>query len=544
MIFDRLPLSMAEGAILAHAVDAGPLGRLKKGQVLDTEMLACLAKAGHETVLAARLEADDIAEDDAARLLSEQFNGDHVSVAPPFTGRANLHAKQAGVARINRELINKINTIDQSVTVATVRHMEKVEAGQMLATVKIIPFAAHRAHLDRATKFCGSARDKLVTVSPFTPKKIGLVSTRLPGTTDKTIEKSVRVLSDRLDQCGNSLYRHMVIPHHETELAPALKTLEQEGCDLILVFGASAITDIRDVIPRALEESGGTVLHFGMPVDPGNLLLLGELDKATVVGLPGCTRSPKLNGFDWVLQRLLADIPVGAQDIMEMGEGGLLKEIPSRPQPRDGTRRRHTGGQPLKIAGLILAAGQSRRMGPENKLLALIDGKPMIRHVTEQVLAARVDKTLLVCGHEAEAIRKSVWDLGVDCADNPDYADGLSTSLKTGFQKLAGDHDGILVCLGDMPLVSADILNRLIDAFNPDEGRAIIVPTIKGKRGNPVLISSQLQNQISEITGDIGAKQLILNNEDVVHSVEIDSDGIFIDIDTPDMLSLVSKKKK
>jgi molybdenum cofactor cytidylyltransferase len=126
------------------------------------------------------------------------------------------------------------------------------------------------------------------------------------------------------------------VPHETQALAEAIEQVEPES-DLVIVFGASAITDRRDVIPAAIESAGGAIEQFGMPVDPGNLLLLGKTRSGkAVLGAPGCARSPKENGFDWVLDRLLADVPVMPQDIRRMGAGGLLMEIVSRPQPRGG----------------------------------------------------------------------------------------------------------------------------------------------------------------------------------------------------------------
>ena len=118
--------------------------------------------------------------------------------------------------------------------------------------------------------------------------------------------------------------------------------MKAEGCDLFLIAGASAIVDRHDVVPAGIEQAGGKVIHFGMPVDPGNLLLTAELDGKPVLGLPGCAKSPKYNGFDMVLERLAAGLPVGRAEIVRMGAGGLLAEIPTRPQPRDDERRRTT----------------------------------------------------------------------------------------------------------------------------------------------------------------------------------------------------------
>lgn len=277
-----------------------------------------------------------------------------------------------------------------------------------------------------------------------------------------------------------------------------------------------------------------------MPVDPGNLLLMGHLRDKIVIGLPGCTRSPKLNGFDFVLDRILADIPVTTSDIMDMGAGGLLKEIPSRPHPRNQERKtRPANGK--SVAVLILAAGQSRRMGERNKLLAEIDGKAMLRHTAETALESKAAKVFGVTGHDREKIEALFSDLKIPTFHNPDFAEGLSSSLKTGFRALSDEYDGVLVCLGDMPLVSADLFDALIDAFDVEEGRAIIVPTFKGKRGNPVLIASQYKNDILTLTGDIGAKSLIAENESHVFNVEADQDSIFADIDTPDALSALQQ---
>ena len=107
-----------------------------------------------------------------------------------------------------------------------------------------------------------------------------------------------------------------------------------DSSDALIAFGASAITDRRDVIPAAIEAIGGRIERFGMPVDPGNLLLLAERHGMPIIGAPGCARSPKENGFDWVLQRVLAGVPIHDADIRAMGVGGLLMEIASRPQPR------------------------------------------------------------------------------------------------------------------------------------------------------------------------------------------------------------------
>jgi molybdenum cofactor cytidylyltransferase len=297
------------------------------------------------------------------------------------------------------------------------------------------------------------------------------------------------------------------------------------------------------VVPAAIEAAGGAVDHFGMPVDPGNLMLLGHHGPVPVVGLPGCARSPKLNGFDWVLQRFLAGLPVKPADVMGMGAGGLLKEISSRPQRREAAETASAPRAP-RIDAIILAAGQSRRMGRINKLLAEIDGTPMVVRVVDAVRQSQARNIIVVTGHEAERVRAVLDGREVTFAENTAYADGLSASLTRGLGALAPDADGVLVVLGDMPAVRPSHLDHLIAAFNPIEGRAICVPTTAGKRGNPVLWGAAFFDEMAAVVGDVGARHLIGEHPDEVCEVAIDDDAIFLDIDTPDALTAFGRSGK
>jgi molybdenum cofactor cytidylyltransferase len=348
------------------------------------------------------------------------------------------------------------------------------------------------------------------------------------------------VLSERLNRYGSRIAQQARCAHEAGAIAAAVAGQLAAGCNPILIFGASAITDRRDEIPTGIEQAGGTVERFGMPVDPGNLLLLARHGDVPVIGLPGCARSPKLNGFDWVLERLLADIAVTDGDIAAMGVGGLLKEIPSRPQPRLGDQPA-TSGRVARIAALILAAGQSRRMGAENKLLADVGGRPMVSIAADAAAASQAVRTIVVTGHEEDSVRAVLKGDGVEFVNNPDYAEGLSTSLKAGVAAMPDDIDGVVVLLGDMPKVTSAHINALIAAFDPLEGRSICVPTHRGKRGNPVLFSRNIFAEIADVAGDVGAKYLIGQHEDEVAEVPVGDDGIFADVDTPQALASIRR---
>jgi molybdenum cofactor cytidylyltransferase len=284
-----------------------------------------------------------------------------------------------------------------------------------------------------------------------------------------------------------------------------------------------------------LEAIGGKVEHFGMPVDPGNLLMIGDADGRPVLGAPGCARSPKENGFDWVLMRLLAGLPVPRQDITGLGVGGLLMEIVTRPQPR-------TEPEPEKgraIAGVVLAAGRSSRMGGPNKLLAEIGGKPLVRIVVDAVLASRARPVVVVTGHQRDKVEAALAGLPVKFVHNPHFADGLGTSLKSGIAALPAQSDGAIVCLGDMPQVDAALIDRLIGAFDPDHGALVVVPTIDGKRGNPVVWSRRFFPDLMAVEGDVGARYLIGRYTEAVAEVPLTGTAALTDVDTPEALEAV-----
>ncbi|MCW5748778.1 MAG: molybdopterin-binding/glycosyltransferase family 2 protein [Alphaproteobacteria bacterium] len=544
MKFGDVPIDAAEGAILAHAHRNGGLN-FAKGRRLSADDVARLRAAGVTTVIGATLDADDVHEDEAARLIAHAAGGDGLTPTAPFTGRANLFAGVTGIVTVDAARIDALNAIDESITIATLPAFAAVLPKQMVATIKIIPFAVPSAILQHALDVIG--REPLVSVAAFRSLRAGLIQTSLPGTRAKVLDKTTETTRARMAGVGGTLAGERRVAHDEAAIAAALADLRAEGCDLFLIAGASAIVDRRDTIPAGLERAGGKVTHFGMPVDPGNLLLLGDFGGAPAIGLPGCAKSPKFNGFDQVLQRLAAGLSVGRSEIVGMGVGGLLAETTSRGVPRAGgsvaaDETLQTPPQAPRIAVLVLAAGRSSRMRGPNKLLAEIDGVPMVARVVRAARASQAVSVTVVLGHMADEVRAAVASLGaaadaVRFVENPAYAEGLSTSLRAGLGALPADIGGVLVCLGDMPAVSPAQLDRLIAAFNPVEGRSICVPTVGGKRGNPVLWDRRFFAEMLEVSGDAGAKHLIGEHAELVCEVAMDDEAVLIDLDTPEALA-------
>ncbi|CAH0187283.1 NTP transferase domain-containing protein [Roseomonas sp. CECT 9278] len=540
MIFGPTPLEEAKGAILAHSLRL-PGRVLKKGTVLDDDAVAALKEAGKRDVITARLEAGDVPENEAAERLATTLTAPLIARSRAATGRVNLLAETAGLLVLDARRIDAVNAVDESLTVATLPNHTPVTPREMIATIKVIPFAVPGAVLGVVEAVARGGRGPAFAVHPFRPLKVGLVLTELPGVKESVMEGAVEATSARVESlCGTMLPVERV-RHEEGPVAEALSRLKRAGAQMLLVAGASAVVDRRDVGPAAIVRAGGRIEHFGMPVDPGNLLCLGRIGDIPAMVLPGCARSPKLNGFDWVLQRLFAGVPVAPADIMAMGVGGLLKEIEVRPLPREqaprvappalAPRRART------VAAIVLAAGRSRRMAPLNKLLvADAQGTPMVARVVDNVLASHARPIIVVTGHERDRVEEALAGRPVISAHADDYAEGLSASLKAGIAALPPDAEGVLICLGDMPLVAGPMLDRLIAAFDPEEGRAIVMPTFRGKQGNPMLWAREFIAEIMTITGDVGARHLVGRHGDRMVEVEMADDAVLRDFDTTDAL--------
>jgi molybdenum cofactor cytidylyltransferase len=531
--FGPVVADKAEGAILAHSVRAGE-HLLKKGTVLDRVDCMSLVQVGIAEVIVARLEPDDVHEDEAALRLATAIAGAAVRVEPPFTGRSNLHADRAGVLVVDRDAVDRLNRVDPAITLATLPAFAAVEAGRMVATVKIIPFAVAGERLARAEE---TARGS-VRVAPFQPLAVGLVATTLPSLKRSVMDKTRRLLDERLVPAGARVIAEARVAHDAAAVAAALRRMRADDGELLVVFGASATVDRDDVVPAGIVAAGGRLIHFGMPVDPGNLLVLGELDGVPVIGAPGCARSPRENGFDWVLNRLLAGLRVTAEDLTGLGVGGLLMEIVSRPQPREGGAPMEEPEAPAspRVAAVILAAGESRRMGGPNKLAATIGGRPLVRIAAEAAIAGRVEPVIVVTGHEPAVVEAALAGLPVQTVHNPDYARGLSTSLRAGLGAVPPEADGVIVLLADMPEIDAAVIGRLIAAFDPDSARPVVVPTFAGRRGNPVLWPRRFFAELAAVEGDTGGRRLIESHPEAVTEVEI-GPAVAVDVDTPEALA-------
>ncbi len=543
MIFAALPLDSARGAIAAHTHRLADRV-IHKGALLDDAALAALRSAGRTEIVAARLEPGDVAENPSAERVARVLLGPGLTAGRAGTGRVNLHAEAAGLLRIDAARVDAVNATDEAVTVATLADFSVVGARDMVATVKVIPFAVAAGVLEAVE---ASVREggPLLRLHPFRPLRAGLVVSELPGMKPSVIEATIEAMRARVAGLGGTMLPPLRCAHETGAIADRLRRLADAGAGLLLIAGASATVDRRDVGPAAVVAAGGEIEHFGMPVDPGNLICTGRIGDVPALVLPGCARSPKANGIDWVLQRLFAGVRVDGPAIMRMGVGGLLKEFAGRPLPRAAAARRSepAPSKPAGVAAIVLAAGQSTRMAPYSKLLvADPGGRSMIARVVDNVLSSRARPVLVVLGHREAEIRAALHGRPVTFVAAADYADGLSASLRAGVAALPPDSDAAIVCLGDMPLVTGRVIDQLIGAWDAEEGRAIVQPTHRGGAGNPVLWDRRFFPELLALAGDSGGRQVLARHDDQLVRVEVDDDFVLRDFDTVDSLAALPER--
>ena len=540
MKFGPTPLDEARGAIMAHSQRVGAT-MIRKGALLDDAAVAALREAGRTEVVCARLEPGDVPEDIAADRLATPLVAPLIARSRAATGRVNLAAEVPGLLRVDAAKIDRLNGVDEALTIGTLPDYAVVAPKDLIATIKIIPFSVP-GHLLAVAETLARQGPSPLALHPFRPLKVGLVATELPGLKDSTTDKTIAVTDQRVTQLTGTLMPPLRCPHAEEPVARALSTLLAGGAELLLIVGASAVLDRRDVGPAAIVRAGGEIVHSGMPVDPGNLICLGRIGEVPALVLPGCARSPSLNGIDFVLTRLFAGLKVTSADVMRMGVGGLLKEMDTRPLPREkAPATPRSGAAPRSaptIAGVVLAAGRSRRMAPHNKLLVTDkSGKTMIARVVDNVLSSNARPVLVVTGHQHEQIETALAGRPVQYVHAHEYAQGLSASLKAGIAAVPPECAAALVCLGDMPLVTGRMIDRLLSMYDPDEGRLIVMPTFRGKQGNPMLWDRRFFQEILEISGDSGARFLTGKHAEAVCEVEMADDAVLRDFDTTESLA-------
>ncbi|MFK7997151.1 MAG: NTP transferase domain-containing protein [Granulosicoccus sp.] len=532
MIFDKLDIHHCEGSYLAHSLLTAE-GRIAKGTCITAAIVRQLVNSGTSEVLVAKLQEGDVHENEAALSIARHLQGTGVTLSTPRTGRVNLLASIEGLCHFDAGTIIAANAIDEGITIATLPENRWIARGRMIATIKIIPYAVKNENVLKVINFL---HERNLSVAPAVPHKAELIQTRLSSVKETVLDKTRRVTENRLIARSTELVHETRCDHNTESLSAIItETVTRRNPDWILIVGASAISDRADVIPRAIVAAGGTIDRYGIPVDPGNLLLLAHIEQTLVVGLPGCARSPRYNGLDMIFDRMACEVPVTNQWLSSLSVGGLLAEIADRPAPRISTSRHQ------EIGAVILAAGSSRRAGPANKLLTPYNGQPMVAHIAQTVVRSQASRVIAVTGHQHSRIVDALSTTSAECVYNTAHESGMASSVVMGISELT-ETDGILVCLGDMPHITTDIINQIIQAFKNNPDKSIFVPSINNQRGNPVLFTKVFYDSLLALEGDTGAKKLVQQYPDEVFEVDVEDNAVLLDYDTEEALSALSSR--
>ncbi|MCK0070979.1 NTP transferase domain-containing protein [Kordiimonas laminariae] len=518
MQFKDIATKKALGWHLAHSLKVGEK-RIPKGHLIDQNTLDIIISAGISSLWAYQFEAGDIKEDEAARTVAAAISGKHTYTERPTKGRANIFAESDGLLQVG-QTIEALNTVNKDFGVATLPTLSRVKQGQLIATVKTIPYAVSEADLKIEDAVKGT-----LSVTPFDNYKTTLICSD-----NRFTKKNQAVIRNRIQETKGTLSGTVSVDHSIKSISEAIQKAADKN-DLILLLGISAIADIRDVLPAAVIDAGGEIIQIGMPVDPGNLLMLAKIGDTPIIGIPGCAKSPALNGFDFVLERFAAGLPLDTSMLSAQGIGGLLKEIHSRPEPR--TSKSET----TVIAAITLAAGKSSRAASIHKLLAQMNNKPVLEHTLKQTAALNNIKRYAVTGFRTQETTPVIEGQNIEALFNAEFESGMASSIRKGISALPAGTSLTFIVLGDMPFVTPATYNKLLQAAERTPEAEIFIPTFNGKRGNPVLWRSSMFEELSKISGDKGGRTVFQRHESLVCEVDVSDPGILIDLDTPEALT-------
>ena len=537
MQFRAFDINDCEGLILAHSHRlAGQ--RIAKGSQLTRTLIDAFIQHGVQQLVCAAPDQGDLSEDEVADRLAGVLLSAGLVRTSAATGRVNFKTEAAGIIRYDRDLIKALNSVDESLTLSLVQHNQLLSTGQMVATLKVIPYFVSEAICHQFEQVM--AGKTAFHFHPLRGRQVSLIQTMDHVLQDKVYAATEAVTETRLHQLGCKLISRQRCAHNSVDVAAEIQAARTAGAELILLCGCSAIADRQDILPMAIEDAGGQIDQLGLAVDPGNMLLIGHIDSLPVIGMPGCARSPKLNGFDWVLHLLLADIELSRDELADMAAGGLLMEIASRPLPRDLAVK--PASPMAQMSAVVLAAGQSRRMGKINKLTAVVAGKPVIRHVVDTVLEAGFKDIVVVLGYDEQAVSACLEGLPVRFVKNEAFRSGQASSVSAGIAALDNNVSDAMVVLGDMPLLNAALLNNLHHHHmrTPQHEQMISLPVCSKDResqvGHPVIWGRQFFPDLQALTGDQGGRQIWSDHPAIINQMDVEDATLFLDTDTAEAL--------
>ena len=330
MIFGEIKTESSENAILSSSItidNKQSKVKIKKGTQIDKDHINLLLQNNINSIVCAQLEKNDVEENLAVHKISQSLvnkKNSNLKISKAHEGRSNIISNVDGVLKFDSHQLFCVNSVADEIGVASLKEYSFVKKNQIIASIKSITFSINNYVLEKIQKEAINC----FQVLPFLKLNVHLIQTKTKDTLDKVLNKTFLVTEQRLKTFGINNFVNKTCDHNIKSLSENIKISVNQGADVIFVFGASAISDIKDIIPESLKQNNGSIIRLGMPVEPGNLMLLGKIKTSernvTFIGMPGCARSPKENGVDWITWRIFCGLEVSNKDINHMGNGGLL----------------------------------------------------------------------------------------------------------------------------------------------------------------------------------------------------------------------------
>ena len=525
------------GYLLMHSVFLKD-GRIRKGKIIDQDDIRMMEKSNISKVYVGEFEEGDISENSASSLIAKAIAKSQFSISPTLSGKTNITSTADGLIEIDEEKVTKLNSLSPNIAVSTLNNHDVVYRGDHIISIKIISYVISSSDLKKIINFL--KKNKIIKLKNFTSMRFGVIYTTAKNEKRSLVEKTKKSIKSRISDYNSTIMHESVIPHDYGSLKAKIEQLIESDINCILLFLSTSITDVNDIVPSVINNLGGAVKSFGMPVDPGNLTLSGKINEVDIIAAAGSARSDTLNGLDWHLNCIHANIAVTQAMVNSLGVGGLLKDIDFAVKRKRVSKTIDT--KKSNIAAVVLCAGESKRMGSKNKLLLKVEGKTLIKNYIDNISKSNVSEIVIVTGHQSSEIEKELDGYDLKFIYNEKYREGMSTSLNTGINSLSKNINAAIICLPDMPMIGIYEINKLIEYYNPKIGHEICVATYNDQRGNPVLWDKKYFKKLMQITGDKGGRYLLPKFLDKSVEVKL-GEAVAFDVDNESSYKIINTKK-
>ena len=548
MEFKNFPLYDALGVITCSKISLGNRF-IASGKMLDYSDISALRSAGYSFVSGAKLSSSDVVKSTAITKIASVVAGENTAYYLDDDNRCFIYAEKNGIANINQERINRFNNLGLEVILATAPVFHQAVKGQLLAVISIIPPAITEDVLQQylQTTFGMGA---LVSVLAYKPKKVYFIQSSNPKKNEEYEKNILTNITARLDALGVGISYNAHCEHLLEKIENEISKALYSDAEIIIISGAVANYHKEDVLMKALVDAGADIIASYIPSFPSANIIIADYKKhKQIVVLPeGCDKSD-YNAVDLILKKLVAGYPLNKDELFNLGAGGLLAREVWQPidiDKLDGLVKVAADENSSGIAAIILAAGKGSRIGGDNKLLYEIDDETIVTKVVKAALASKASPVIVVTGFEQEFIADELKDKDVKLVYNSDYASGINTSIRTGLESLNNAVRGAIIIPADMPFITSDHLNRLIDAFDPLNKKALCVSTYKKVKVNPALWARKLFDNVKIIPENAKVHPVLVEHSDYIAEVPLLNDNEALDINTKkdiDDLMIILKHK-